>query len=143
MIRAYTEKRWDQVLTTADSIRNQGMRRAAPFRCDVCDLEGTFRSLIGRSADRLYLGCEETGLCIRPSRQYNARVLPRGLAHHAASVLCGNPSGLGHAGAIIVGPTAAARGYTAGSLRKWIRCETRGMHGAFPRSVGHCGIGSD
>jgi hypothetical protein len=144
MIRAYTEKRWDQVLTTADSIRNQGMGRAVPFRCDVCDLVvGTFRSLIGRSADRLSLGCEETGLCIRPSRQHNARVLPRGLAHHAASVLCRNPSGLGRAGAIIAGPTAAAAGYTAGSLRKWVRCGTRGMHGAFPRSVGHRGIGSD
>jgi hypothetical protein len=143
MIRAYREKRWDQVLTTADSIRNQGMGRAAPFRYGVCDLVGVFRSLIGRSADRLSLGCEETGLCIRPSRQYNTRVLPIGLAHHVASVLCGNPSGLGHAGAIIAGPTAAATGYTAGSLRKWARCGTRGMHGAFLRFVGHRGSGSD
>jgi hypothetical protein len=94
LIRAYTAKRWDQVLTTVDPMRGQSMGSAASFRHDVFDLVDGFRSRIGRSAGRFALVCEETGLCIRPSRHYTTRVLPRGVAHDAASVPSGDSYGL-------------------------------------------------
>lgn len=115
---AYTEKRWNQVLTAVDSIRGWSMGSAASFRRDVFDLVGGFRSGLGRSAGRLPLGCEET-------------------------VLRGDPSGPGHAGAIVIDLTAAGVGYPAGSMRKWVRRDTRGMRGAFPQSEGHRDIGSE
>lgn len=49
----------------------------------------------------------------------------------------------GHARAIIIGPTVAGGGYTVGSLRNWVRRETRGMHDAFTRPEGHRDIGSE
>lgn len=51
------------------------MGSAASFRRDVFDLVGGFRSGIGRSAERLPLGCEETELCIRLSQRAPGSVL--------------------------------------------------------------------
>lgn len=61
------------------------MGSAASFRRDVFDLVGGFRSGIGRSAERLSLGCEETELCIRLSQRAPGSVLffdNRAVARH-------------------------------------------------------------
>jgi glycosyltransferase involved in cell wall biosynthesis len=61
------------------------MGSAASFRRDVFDLVGGFRSGIGRSAERLPLGCEETELCIRLSQRSPESVLffdNRAVARH-------------------------------------------------------------
>ncbi len=61
------------------------MGSAASFRRGVFDLVGGFRSGIGRSAERLPLGCEETELCIRLRQRAPGSVLffdNRAVARH-------------------------------------------------------------
>lgn len=70
-------------------------------------------------------------------RRYTTRTLPRGVARGVGDVVRGDLSGLGRAGAIVIGLTAAAAGYLAGSLRERTRRPDRAgsnSSGFVPRS---------
>lgn len=144
------------------------------FRREAFELVGGFQTGIGRNADSLPLGCEETLFCIRlgqlsarslfvmehraqvhhyvtdsrcrfsyfisrcyaegiskaqvsayvgnrdglaSERSYISRTLPLGAARGVADMFRGDPSGLGRAGAIIVGLFVTAAGYLRARLK--------------------------
>ncbi|WP_078893627.1 glycosyltransferase family 2 protein [Streptomyces sp. CT34] len=71
--------------------------------------EGLSKALVARS-----VGARD-GLAAE--RRHTARVLPAGVLRGLADALLRRPGGLGRAGAIVAGATAAAGGYAVGRLR--------------------------
>jgi glycosyltransferase involved in cell wall biosynthesis len=78
-----------------------------------CHAEGLSKALVTAS-----VGARDG---LSSERRYVTRVLPRGMARGMADAFRGDTSGLGRAGAIAVGLTVTAAGYTAGSVRTWSR----------------------
>ena len=86
--------------------------RFAYFR-SRCYAEGLSKALVTASVG--------AGDGLSAERRYTARTLPSGVARGMADLLRGDPAGLGRAGAIVTGVTAAAAGYAAGAVTRRAR----------------------
>ena len=86
--------------------------RFAYFR-SRCYAEGLSKALVTASVG--------AGDGLSSERRYTTRTLPGGVARGVADLLRGDLSGLGRAGAIVAGVTAATAGYVPGSVSRRAR----------------------
>ncbi len=94
-------------------IWHQVPRARARFRYLTarCYAEGQSKALVTRHAG--------LGDGLSRERGYAARTLPAGVRRCIADVVAGDLAGLGRAGAIVAGLTAATAGYTVGATREF------------------------
>lgn len=85
-----------------------GRERFSYYR-SRCYAEGLSKAMVTRRVGR--------GDGLAAERRYTSRTLPRGVALGVGDALRGDASGLGRAGAIIVGLATVTAGYAIGSLR--------------------------
>ena len=93
-----------------------------------CYAEGLSKALVTRS-----VGAADG---LSSERRYTTRTLPRGVARGLADACRGQLTGLLRAGAIVVGLTATAAGYSAGSVRARARRARARRRAGYGRSSG-------
>lgn len=84
-------------------------RERFSYYCSRCYAEGLSKAMVTRSVG--------TGDGLAAERRYASKTLPRGVARGVGEALSGDASGLGRAGAIIVGLATVTSGYAVGSRR--------------------------